>query len=88
MISGFWKWALCALLTLPGGPLCFIDTPGGSGGNKAHRAPRECNKAHRPPSKIQKSWNLEILVFKTMKSGFYFTNLEQINYRKLFKPII
>ena len=22
--------ALCALLTLPGGPMCFIDTPGGA----------------------------------------------------------
>ena len=26
----FWIWegGLCALLTLPGGPMCFIDTPG------------------------------------------------------------
>ena len=39
-------------------------------------------------SEIQKSWNLEIFVFKifkTMKSGLDCTNLEQINSRKLIK---
>ena len=35
-------------------------------------------------SKIQKSWHLEILVFRIMKSGCYCTNLEQITSRKLF----
>ena len=34
-------------------------------------------------SKIKNSWNLEVLMFKIMESGFYCTNLEQINHRKL-----
>ena len=33
--------------------------------------------------KINKSYNLEVLIFKIMKSGFYDTNLEQTNSRKL-----
>ena len=35
--------------------------------------PGSVTKAHRPPSKIQKSWNLEILIFKIIESGFYHT---------------
>ena len=31
----------------------------------------------------QKSWNFEVLMFEIMKSGFYCTNLKQINFRKL-----
>ena len=27
---GHWKGAFCALVTNPGGPICFIDTPGGA----------------------------------------------------------
>ena len=38
-------------------------------------------------SKIHKSWNLETLVFKQMKSGFDWTNLEQVNYRKRLNPL-
>ena len=34
-------------------------------------------------SKIQKSWNFEISVLKIMSSGFYYSNLEQIDSRKL-----
>ena len=34
-------------------------------------------------SKIEKSWNFEILMFEIMKWGFYCTNLEQITSRKL-----
>ena len=58
--------------------MCFIDTV-----NKVHRAPGTVNKAHSDGFKKQKSWNLEILRFNIIKSGFYCTNLEQINSRKL-----
>ena len=56
--------------------------------NKAHRVPGSVSpgvplKHIEPPSQIQTSWNLEIFIFKIMKSGFDYTNLEQINYRKL-----
>ena len=38
-------------------------------------------------SKIPKSWNLEFWAFKIMKSGFYYTDPEQINSRKLLKVL-
>ena len=37
--------------------------------------------------KTKKSWTLEFWAFKIMKSGFYCTNLKQINSRKLLNPL-
>ena len=54
---------------------------------KAHRAPFWCQYGSLwglvTGSKIKKSWNLEFLMIKIMRSKFYCTNLEQINSRKL-----
>ena len=35
-----------------------------------------------PDPEIKKSCNLEVSMFKIMQSGFYYTNLEQINSRE------
>ena len=43
----------------------------------------KCINAGPKGSKIHKSWNLAILDFKIMKSGFHCTNLKQSNSRKL-----
>ena len=37
--------------------------------------------------KSPKPCNLEFGAFKIMSSGFYYTNLEQIDYRKLLKVL-
>ena len=38
-------------------------------------------------SKIQKPWKFEILMFKIMKSGFYYTNLKQKKSTKILKVL-